>query len=63
MGFGDEIPKRVLGRQPYRSPSASIISQGAKHSKKHKIDIRQAGLDNKNRRHSALAGCRLFLYI
>ena len=47
MGFGDEIPKRVLGRQPYRSPSAFIISQGAKHSKKHKIDIRQAGLNNK----------------
>ena len=26
MGFGDNIPKRVLGRQPYRNPLLSTIS-------------------------------------
>ena len=54
---------RVLGRQPYRSPKRIHHQSERSIRKKHKIDIRQAGLDNKNRRHSALAGCRLFLYI
>jgi hypothetical protein len=47
MGFGDEIPKRVLGRQPYRSPKRIHHQSESEAFEKHKIDIRQAGLNNK----------------